>query len=102
MGSGFNMNEHVKRRLIDGTYYICTDIGCPDWQRAEDNRYMVKHRLKITGYLKIEEAVVHTPLSQPLPSWIPLGELPLASNGERHDYGGGYDQGEEYLGIDTG
>lgn len=81
--------KHTVRRLINGTYYICTDIGCPNWGRAEKNRHIVREKLFLSGYLKIEDAVAHTPLNQPLPSWIPFGEVLLASGGERHEVGGG-------------
>ena len=67
-------------------YYMCHDIGCPDFERAEQNRHIVHHRLYTIGYVLVEEAVKHTPLSQPLADWIGQGQLPVAGrkNTNRH------------------
>jgi len=54
--------------------YRCYDIGCDDFDRAEQNRKMIADKENIEAYLKVEEALDRTPLRRPLPSWIPLGE----------------------------
>lgn len=68
---------------------MCTDLGCPDFDRAERNRKMIENRERIEGYLKVEYAVAHTPLNQRLPEWIPLGGIPSVADGEYHSYSGG-------------
>ncbi len=66
-----------------------TDLGCDDFDRAEWNRYIIEHRLFTTAYQIVESAIAHTPLSQPLTSWIPRGELPRVGREESRRIGGG-------------
>jgi len=40
------------------------------------NRLMVANKRNIEGYIKVEEAVRLTPISEPLPSWITTDNLP--------------------------
>ncbi len=65
--------QHIKFRLIDEVGYHCLDFGCDDFDRAEYNRYIIKQKLFIIGYILAEEAVNHTPFTQPLAKWIPVG-----------------------------
>jgi len=71
-----------------GGHYICYDIGCIDFEHAAQNRYMVHHRLHTFGYVLVEEAVRHTPLNQPLATWIPQGQLPSLRKQDRGREGG--------------
>lgn len=63
------------------------DIGCEDFNRAKQNREMVTNKLLIKGYLDVEWALKLTPIKQPLPSWVPQGDLPVAHKRELRGYG---------------
>src|SRR3972149_4251359 len=76
-------------RVINGVPYLCQDIGCEDFGRAEWNRMMVASKLFIKGYLEIEAVVERTPLDKPLPHWITTGELPTVSKEALRQLGGG-------------
>lgn len=69
-------------------HYLCRDVGCSDFVVAAANRDMVHHQLYTIGYALVEEAVKHTPRSQPLASWIPRGQLPGLYNNEVRRDGG--------------
>jgi hypothetical protein len=71
------MSRPYKYRLINGNLCRCYDIGCPDFERAAQNRKMVKDKRYTYGYTQAEVAVTKTPLGQALASWIPTGELPF-------------------------
>lgn len=77
---------------------MITDTGCPDFDRAEYNRYIVKNHLFCSAYYAIEQAVAHTPIKKPLGSYlldgarhlIPTGELPVVGKKDwRQNSGGG-------------
>ena len=71
--------EHITIRNIDGICYHCNDIGCNDFDRAEYNRFIIKNGLFTTFYELMENWLLDTPPSRPLPSWMPLGDIPRAS-----------------------
>ena len=71
--------EKITIRNIDGIYYHCHDIGCPDFDRAEYNRFIIKNGLFTTFYELMENWLLNTPPSRPLPSWMPLGDIPRAN-----------------------
>ena len=71
--------EHITIRNIDGVYYHCVDIGCNDFDRAEHNRFIIKNKLFTTFYELMENWLLNTPPSRPLPSWMPFGEIPKAN-----------------------
>ena len=70
---------HTTIRYIDGLPYTFEDIGCPDFDRAEQNRHMVKNQLFTTFYQEEKDWFEHSPLHAPLPDWIPTGSLPQIS-----------------------
>jgi len=47
-----------------------------DAKEAERNRGMVDKQLFTTFYREVDFWLQHTPLDEPLPDWIPKGELP--------------------------
>ena len=47
-----------------------------DAKEAERNREMVDKQLFTTFYREVDFWLRHTPLNEPLPDWIPKGELP--------------------------
>lgn len=55
------MKQHITRRTINGLTYFCTDTGCPDFDRAAENREIIKHKLYILGYLEAEGSRWHKP-----------------------------------------
>ncbi len=73
------------RRFIDGKYYECIDVGCPDFEAAARNRRMIDGNDKIIGYQFIEAFVRAWPRNKPLPEWIPLGKLPTINKSEREN-----------------
>lgn len=89
VGDTLKVNRgRVTYRIIDGTRYCCHDIGCDDLERAEYNRFIVKNKMFTTFYEMMDSWFAHTPLKQPLPDWMPIGELPEVSKGRRQEYGG--------------
>ena len=46
-----------------------------DAKEAERNREMVDKQLFTTFYREVDFWLQHTPLNEPLPDWIPKGEL---------------------------
>ena len=80
--------EHITYRIIDGVLCCCKDTGCDDFDRAEFNRYIIANKLFTTGYILVEEALAHTPLSEILASWIPQGELPQVDRKDWQQHGG--------------
>ncbi len=58
------------------------DLGCNDFKGAARNRRMVKWKRNIVGYLEVEAILKNTPLSKPLPSWVPVGNLPKVGKEE--------------------
>jgi hypothetical protein len=61
-------------RWINGEYYWCIDIGCPDLASAKANRDRVANHECCAGYQQVERALALIPLGKPLPSWIPHNE----------------------------
>ena len=82
------MTDRITYRVIDGCLYRCQDIGCPDFDRAERNREMVKNGERTLGYLVVEMCLSATPLTRRLPSWVPQGELPIVNKKDWQQYGG--------------
>ena len=68
--------EHITYRLIDGKIYKCKDIGCDDFARAARSRVLMASGVHNVYYDYIKRYLSHTPARNPLPSWMPLGELP--------------------------
>ena len=66
-------------RIVDGHWRLCTDIGCDDFDRAEYNRFIIKNGLFTTFYELMENWLLNTPPSRPLPSWMPFGDIPRAN-----------------------
>jgi hypothetical protein len=91
------MKRHWTKRIISGVKYYCLDIGCPDFDQAKRNREMVASGDKVAGYIEIEEAVEHTPLDQPMPKKVTLGEIPYITNNELKELGGSKVADEENL-----
>ena len=60
--------------------------------RAARNRLMVREGRCADGYLVVAKAVKATPLTQPLPAWIPIGELPVVDKEDWSQFGGGFMQ----------
>ncbi len=58
------------------------DIGCDDFEKAARNREMVAQKRNISWYLMVETFLRGWPLTKPLPSWIPLGRIPMISKHE--------------------
>lgn len=79
-------NETIK--IINGKRYRCRDLGCDDLDRARRNRLIVANKLFTTFYEQVESWFRHTPLSQPLPLWMPLGELPSVDKRDWQEHGG--------------
>ena len=65
------------------------DLGCDDFERAAWNRHIVKNKLFTIAYQVVESALAHTPLKQPLASWIPRGSLPQVGKLESRRVSGG-------------
>lgn len=76
-------------RKIGGILYRCRDVGCPNLARAAWNRVIVKEGLFTTFWVRLEKALEGVPRNKPLPSWIPLGVLPQASEQDWRQHGGG-------------
>lgn len=74
---------------IKKKWQLHIDVGCPDFDRAEYNRFITTNKLFTTAYVVVETSVAHTPLSQPLAPWIPRGELPVVGKKDWQQYGGG-------------
>ena len=79
---------HETVRIIDGKRCLCVDVGCDDFDRAAFNRYIIKNKLFTTAYILVENAIAHTPLKQPLASWIPRGALPQVGKKDWQQAGG--------------
>ena len=47
-----------------------------DYERAAQNREMVKHNRYSTGYEEVAAILKSWPRKRPLPYWVPQGELP--------------------------
>ena len=88
------MTDGTTIRIINDIHYICRDLGCPDFASAAWNREMVKDKLFTIGYQVVEEYLKHSPRKWALPSWIPQGELPMASKKDWQQHGG--EQGRMY------
>jgi len=67
--------QRVTYKIIDGRRCKVTDIGVDDFERAEYNRFIVKHKMFTTFYEMVERFFAHTPLGKALPDWMPRGEL---------------------------
>lgn len=81
--------EHVTYRVIDGVRCRCRDIGADNFDRAEFNRYLVANKTFSAYWIEMSQAIQRTPLSQPLPLWIPLGSISQVSKKEWQQYNGG-------------
>jgi len=79
-------------RIIKGIRYRCRDLGCDDLERAAQNRLMVANQEHTTAYRMVEDYLTHTPQNKPLPSWIPLGELPDVDRRDWREHGGGREE----------
>ncbi len=58
---------------------------CLDYKRADINRRMVYLKQNISGYLEVEAFLKAHPRQNPLPSWIPQGNLIIVSKREISD-----------------
>lgn len=72
------MIQRVTLRLIEGVWYECFDVGCPDFDRAEVNREMLRTGHHPNGsdinvwWRRMEAAIAGTPLALPLPKGVPF------------------------------
>uniref|UniRef100_A0A6M3LTJ9 Uncharacterized protein n=1 Tax=viral metagenome TaxID=1070528 RepID=A0A6M3LTJ9_9ZZZZ len=57
------------------------NLLCDNYQRAADNREMVRLKQNIEGYLYIEQLVRNWPRSVPLPEQL-MGRIPTLSKHE--------------------
>ena len=65
------------------------DLMCEDYERAKDNRTMVRLKRNIEGYLHIEQLVKNWPRNKLLPDSL-LGNIPSLGKHESrniHQYG---------------
>lgn len=58
-------------RYIDGTLYACQDVGCPDLERARQNRIIISNKLFTSWWIEMEAALDRTPKWADLPDSIP-------------------------------
>ena len=58
---------HETTRVIHGRRCRCIDVGCPDFDQAETNRFFITNKLDIEGYLEMEEAIRGIPIGGLLP-----------------------------------
>jgi len=65
----------VTTRLVDGKYYLCSDTGCDDPERAERNREIIKNHSFVEAYIIAEQGLDRTPMDR----LVEKGELPLLS-----------------------
>jgi hypothetical protein len=70
------MSNHIKIRWIDGVRWVCRDIGCDDFDRAAENRQMIKQGLFARAYEEVEDYLRRAPVTRRLPKWVPVGSLP--------------------------
>uniref|UniRef100_A0A6M3IPJ9 Uncharacterized protein n=1 Tax=viral metagenome TaxID=1070528 RepID=A0A6M3IPJ9_9ZZZZ len=61
------MEEGQTRRKIKGEWYICTDVGCTDFQKARENRERIAQRFARHFWERLEETIFLTPTNQKLP-----------------------------------
>jgi len=80
--------QRVTYKIIDGRRCKVTDIGVDDFERAEYNRFIVKHKMFTTFYEMVERFFAHTPLGKALPDWMPRGELPQIGKKEGQQFSG--------------
>ena len=81
------MKVHEIIRIVNGVRYRCRDIACDDFDRAEENRYMVKHNLFAFSHSEVKSWFAHAKSSQSLPAWMPRGELPQARGSDQFSGG---------------
>jgi hypothetical protein len=60
---------------------LIIDCGCDDFERAAKNRIMVRDHMCIEGYVRVESFLSGYSTRQPLPDWVPRGNMPTV-NGE--------------------
>ncbi len=67
------MSSKMKKtiRYIEGEYYICWDVGCPDLTAAQANRQRIKEGFATEWWRRMEYVRDH---SAHLPSWIPVAK----------------------------
>lgn len=74
-------------RELDGIIYRCLDVGCPDFAQAEANRERIRSGYATEYWIWLEGVIKTTPRGQPLPSTVPLGEVPSVGRHRRTDWG---------------
>ena len=75
-------------RRINDLVYLCQDIGCDDFERAEKNRDIIKNRMFTTAYEYFERLLKSTPRGHAFPKTIPLGQLPQVDQSDWQENSG--------------
>jgi hypothetical protein len=83
------MKKHVTAVKVDDLWYRCLDVGCPDFDRAAENRRMLttglhKNGTDINSWWRLMEHARNQAGEGPLPSWVPF-ELELPKNKHSRD-----------------
>uniref|UniRef100_A0A6M3JJF5 Uncharacterized protein n=1 Tax=viral metagenome TaxID=1070528 RepID=A0A6M3JJF5_9ZZZZ len=80
--------KHQRTITVKGKIYTATDVGCPDFDRAKENREIVCQSLYSTFYDRVHNWISHTSVHLPFPSWLPMGYVPNVGNKDWKNFGG--------------